>query len=383
MQISFIYTHKVFSILLILALISCQKEQMIVDLSIKENILNIIMAEKNIQDMNSVSFCVVKSDSLLWVDAMGYADNKKRILAVPETRYLIASISKSITAVAIMQLYERGLFALDDDINNYLPFKVTNPNHPADAITFRMLLNHTSSLNDNFNSSINLYCWGFDCPKQLGDFLHDFFSPEGKNYSKDNFYTYKPGEKLIYSNSGYVFLGYLVEVIAQKPFDIYCKENIFGPLGMTKTEWRLSNIPLNELAIPYSALFTPSSPHYTFIDYPDGGLRTTVVDLSKFLRMIIMNGSFNEHEIIKPETVVIMKQSTNEMDMDGYTYGLGLLFINNGNLILCGHDGGEQGVTSQMFYDLNSNAGTIVFTNTTMSDLSLITNALIQYGIKQ
>jgi CubicO group peptidase (beta-lactamase class C family) len=175
----------------------------------------------------------------------------------------------------------------------------------------------------------------------------------------------------------------LVEVIAQKPFDIYCKENIFNPLEMTKTEWRLSNIPLNELAIPYGPLFTPSSPHYTFIDYPDGGLRTTVIDLSKFLRMIIMNGSFNRHEIISPETISIMKQSTGEKDADGYTYGLGLLYMKNGNFNLCGHDGGEQGVSTQMFYDSNSGTGAIVFTNTSMRYLDLITNALIQYGINQ
>ncbi len=282
-----------------------------------------------------------------------------------------------------MQLYEQGLFHLDDNINNYLPFNVVNPYYPNDAITFRMLLNHTSSLTDNFYSSINLYCWGFDCPKPLGDFLRDFFAPAGKNYSNDNFYNYKPGEKINYSNNGYVFLGYLVEVIAQKPFDIYCKENIFEPLGMTKTEWRLSNIPLNELAIPYSPLFTPSSPHYTFIDYPDGGLRTTVIDLSKFLRMMIMNGNFNGHEILKPETLMLMKQPTQEMDEDGYIYTLGLLYYKIGNFNLCGFDGGEQGVTTLMFYDPDSSVGAIVFTNTTMSYLSLITSALIQYGVKQ
>jgi CubicO group peptidase (beta-lactamase class C family) len=363
--------------------LSCQKEDKLVDLSNRDNILNIINAEKNIQGMNSVAFCTVKNDSLLWADAMGFADRENHRLATPETRYLIASISKSVTATAIMQLYDEGLFGLDDDINKYLPFHLANPNHPDDAITFRMLLNHTSSLEDNINSSINLYCWGFDCPKSLGEFLYDFFSTNGKNYSKDYFYQYKPGEKLNYSNNNYVFLGYLVELIAQKPFDIYCKENIFDPLGMKKTEWRLSNIPLDECAVLYCALFTPAHPQYTFIDYPDGGLRTTVTDLSKFLRMIIMHGSFNGHEILRPETVDLMKQTNGIKDSDGLWYGLGLLFMENGNFKLCGHDGGEQGVTTQMFYDPDSGTGAIVFTNTSMSYLNIITNSLIQYGIKQ
>lgn len=371
------------SIILLIALFSCKKENTIVDLSQKENILKIITAEKNIQKMNSVAFCVVRNDSLLWADAIGYANKEKQIIATANTRYLIASISKTVTATAIMQLYEKGLFQLDDNINNYLPFKVVNPNYPDDAITFRMLLNHTSSISDNFMNSINLYCWGFDCPTPLGDFLYDFFSKDGKNYSKNNFCTYKPGEKANYSNCGYVFLGYLVEVIAQKPFDTYCKENIFEPLEMTKTEWRLVNIPSDELAVPYSPLITPSSPQYTFVDYPDGGLRTTAIDLSKFLRMIIMNGSFNGHEIIKPETLLLMKQPN--VEMDGSSYGLGMFYIKNGNFYLLGHDGGELGVTTNMFYDPDTDVGAIVFTNTSslVSNISLITNSLIQYGIQQ
>ncbi len=175
MQFDFIGKYQAYYLLLLFITASCQKEESNVDLSLKENILNIITAEKNIQEMNSVAFCVVKNDSLLWADAMGYADRDKHILATPETRYLIASISKSVTATAIMQLYDMGLFELDEDINKYLPFHLANPNHPDDAITFRMLMNHTSSIEDNINSSIDLYCWGFDCPTPIGDFLYDFF----------------------------------------------------------------------------------------------------------------------------------------------------------------------------------------------------------------
>jgi CubicO group peptidase (beta-lactamase class C family) len=375
-------SYRSMCLILLSVIISCQKQEAVVDLSKKGNILNIITAEKNIQGMNSIAFCLVKDDSLLWADAMGYADKENHRLATPDTRYLIASVSKSITGTAVMQLYDQGLFGLDDDVNKFLPFHLANPNHPDDAITFRMLLNHTSSLQDNINSNINLYCWGFDCPKPLGDFLYDFFSPDGSNYSKDFFYAYKPGEKLNYSNNNYVFLGYLVELIAQQPFDAYCKEYIFEPLGMQKTEWRLANVPANELAIPYGALFTPSDPNYTFIDYPDGGLRTTITDLSRFLRMIILKGTFNGQKILRPETVELMKQTNGIKDNDGLWYGLGLLFTRNGNFTLCGHDGGEQGVTTQMFYDSDSGTGAIVFTNTSLSYLNTITNALIQYGVK-
>jgi CubicO group peptidase (beta-lactamase class C family) len=118
---------------------------------------------------------------------------------------------------------------------------------------------------------------------------------------------------------------------------------------MSKTDWRLGKIPPREMAVPYGALFTPHPSQYTFIDYPDGGLRTTVSDLSRFLRMIIMKGTFNRQQILLPETIDLMKQTNGIKDNDGLWYGLGLLIHRTETSILCGHDGGEQRVPSQMF----------------------------------
>ena len=93
-----------------------------------------------------LSISVIENNKISYSQGFGYADIDKSIKTDTNTIYRIASISKSITASAIMKLYEEGKFKLDDDINDYLNgFEVRNPNFPDEKITFRMLLTHTSS----------------------------------------------------------------------------------------------------------------------------------------------------------------------------------------------------------------------------------------------
>jgi CubicO group peptidase (beta-lactamase class C family) len=378
------YSTHLLVLLVTILLLACEEEQQPVDISQKEKVLDIIEAEKGIQGLHSVAFCVIKNDQILWSDAIGNADEKNNITTTPQTRYLIASISKAVTAIALMQLYDKGLFQLDDDINLYLPFKVVNPNHPEIPISFKMLLNHTASISDKPYASYNFYCWNFDCPTALGDFMRDYFVPSASKYSNQNFYTYKPGEQANYSNMGFALIGYLIEVIAKKPFDTYCRENIFNPLGMDKTEWRLANTPLNELAIPYSPTITSSTPHFTFPDYPNGGLRTTVLDLSKILRVIAMKGELNGERILKSETVTLMQKETSTIKRGSITFhpGLGMYYRKVGTLNLYGHSGGEQGTTTDMLLDIDTGVGAIVFTNTGTANLDIIISSLIQYANK-
>jgi CubicO group peptidase (beta-lactamase class C family) len=216
-------------------------------------------------------------------------------------------------------------------------------------------------------------------------FLKDFFSKDGQFYSVSSFYADNPGTQLNYSNMGYALLGYIVEVTAQQPFEKYCKEHIFSPLGMTKTEWRLSNTPINELAIPYSPTYTSSTPHYTFPDYPNGGIRTTPIDLSKFLRMLINDGKFNDETILSKSTLDLMKTKTLSQTSGGLTinFGLGMYYQSIKGVTLFGHNGGERGTSTEMYFDPETKVGVVVFTNTTAANLDLITYTLYKFGLSQ
>ncbi|MGE0636131.1 MAG: serine hydrolase domain-containing protein [Bacteroidia bacterium] len=363
---------------LLLGSFSCQKDD---DLSVnsKEELEEKLQVQFEDNELTSISYCVVKNDSLLHSSAMGFADIADNKPATDHTRYLIASVSKTITAVAIMQLVEQNLIGLDDDINLYLPFPVRNPAFPDDKITLRMLLSHRSNISDEFQETLTLDCYGTDCPMSLDQFFNAVFTTTGQYFSADNFSSGKPGTVEDYSNLGSALVGYLVERITQTPFDLYCKNNIFIPLGMTKTEWRLANTPLSELAIPYSDEITNPNPHYTFPDYPNGGLRTNVLDLSKFLRMVIQNGNFNNTQLLSQASMAEMKT----LQLGSTEFCLSFYYDTvNGRTVL-GHSGGEKGVTAEMFYDTNNNVGVIVFSNEEDAELENIVTLLFNYGEKQ
>jgi CubicO group peptidase (beta-lactamase class C family) len=99
-------------------------------------------------DFVGLGACLIKDNKIVWQNSFGYAElEQKKPVAVTDI-FQIASLSKVVTATALMQLYEKELFGLDDDINNYIPIKVRNPNFPDKPITFRMLLTHTEAFDD-------------------------------------------------------------------------------------------------------------------------------------------------------------------------------------------------------------------------------------------
>lgn len=361
-----------------LSFLSCQKDESL-SANTKEELDAKLKKEVARKSITSISYCVVKNDKILYSNALGFADKNRNKLATDSTRYLIASVSKTITAVVLMQLAEQNLISLNDDINQYLPFSIRNPSFPNNKITFRMLLSHTSSISDNFQNTLTLDCYGTDCSMTLDQYFKEVFLSTGQYFSSQNFSNKQPGTTEDYSNLASALIGYLVEKIKQTPFDVYCKNNIFTPLGMTKTEWRLSNTPISELAIPYSPDITNANPHYTFPDYPNGGLRTNVLDLSKFLRMVIQNGTFAGIQILKQSSMAEMKTlqfGSSEQCLSFYYNTI------NGRKVL-GHNGGEKGVTTEMYYDPNTNVGVIVFNNNDDADLDTIVSLLFSYGEKQ
>ena len=103
----------------------------------------------------SISACIIKDDSIVWYNGYGKAKLFPKKEPTSDTIYPVGSISKTVTATAVMQLWEQDFFDLDDDINDYLDFSVRNPNYPENPITFRMLLAHHSSL----TGDKNLHYW--------------------------------------------------------------------------------------------------------------------------------------------------------------------------------------------------------------------------------
>jgi len=136
-----------------------------------------IVAKMEQYHFPGLAACIVKDDKIIWKNNYGYANIEQEKLVSDSTLFYIASVSKTFTATVIMQLWERGMFELDDDVNDYLSFNVRNPNHPDIPITFRMLLTHTSSISSDGKGGVFYETRGGDSPIGLGYFLENFLVP--------------------------------------------------------------------------------------------------------------------------------------------------------------------------------------------------------------
>jgi CubicO group peptidase (beta-lactamase class C family) len=267
---------------------------------------------------------------------------------------------------------------MDDKINDYLPFNVSVPNHPG-SITFRMLLTHTSAIADG-SALDDQYYYEEDSPIELKFFLENYLKPNGSFYNaSENFHNFAAGSDYEYSNTGNALIGLLVEEISGISFNNYCKQNIFNPLGMNETYWRLDEIsqtivqPYNYSNGQYEAI-----QHYTFTDYPNGGLRSTGRDIFKFLSAFVNNGVSNNHQLLISSTI----NSMISPQIPAIDNEVGLhLFLMNPENNLWGHDGGEQGVATIMAFNPSTKVGAIILTNQGEADLDKILVQAYKLGL--
>jgi CubicO group peptidase (beta-lactamase class C family) len=371
------YSYRIF--LLLFVTISCQKE-VVIDISQKENLEKVAESEFKRLQMPGIAYLAVKGDSIIHMNCKGYADIQKEKSFTPQTRMIIASISKTIAVTAIMQLYEKGLVSIDEDINNYLPFEVRNPNFPDEKITVKMLLTHKSSIVDGGYPQ-DYYLFGYvDYPEALMDFEKNYLTKSGSHYTNKNFLEEKPGSTYSYSNVAAALLACLVEHISGTDYNTYCKTNIFAPLGMTHTTWFFSETPKEEIAIPYgdNNFRNPKNPFFTYPTYPDGHLITTIEDLSKFMRAYIGQGYFNNFQLLKPQTVGLILQGL--FNMDEGTQGLIFFQREMKNSKVWGHDGSDPGISTEMFFNKEDKTGYIIFINRSDAYSETLGYALLKYA---
>ena len=309
--------------------------------------------------------CIVKDDAIVWARGYGLRDVERGLPVTPRTPFMLASISKTITGTALMQQWDLGRFALDDDVERHLAFPLDHPLFPADDVTFRQVLSHVASIRDNWGVMGSLYTTG-DSPILLGRFLAGYLVPGGKWYDPGkNFYAAAPGTKFAYSNIGFALAGHLVEAIEGVPFDLYCQAAIFQPLGMQDTSWRFADFAPDSVAMPYgwnpsTQSFVPYG-QYGYPDYPNGGLRSSVRDLARFLLAHMNRGSWNGVQLLSPAAEAEMR--TIQYPALNTTQGLAFYTWKLGGMQLLGHAGGDMGVSTEMWMRPERRTGVIVLTN--------------------
>ena len=323
---------------------------------------SVIQAKMEIGHLPGVSACIIKGGQVRWVGVYGDANIEMNIPVDTATLFMLASVSKTVTVTALMQLWEEGLFELDDNINDYLSFEILNPFHPEEPITFKMLCTHTSSIRDNW--SLMPYYWNGDSPIPLDEYLFDYLNPDGANYiSYLNYYDEIPGTNLHYSNIGVALMGYLVEVIGDSTFSYQTQERIFEPLQMNETAWFVSELDTMHIAMPYfwnGNAYTAYG-HYGYSSYPCGQLRTSIDQLTNFLLCYHNGGTYLGQQILQSSTVeMILTPQIPQINPD-----IGLIWkkYTLGAREILGHYGGDDGVMSCMHFCLEENSAVIIFAN--------------------
>ncbi len=362
---------------------------------------NLVTEFENIganNDMMGGSLVVFCENGILESLAIGKSDFYRDIDMTEDSKYRIASISKTITAIGVMQLEEQGLLDLDDDISTILGYDVENPNFPSSPITVRMLLSHTSSIIDGptYNAFLSATINNNPIPN-----LSEILTPGGAFYSSTQFNNIEPGTYFNYSNINYVILGTLIEKVSQVRFDVYCKENISDPLQIDAS-FNVNDLnDINEVAVIYrkpGGIWTAQVDDYMGIqpihtniaDYipgtnggrfgPQGGYRCSAKDLAKIFLVLMNQGSFDGATLLTPESCDAML--ANEWTYDGsngnnlgglfLSWGLGIHRITStpgsdivlpGSSNMYGHAGEAYGLVSDAFFDFDRKVGIVYLTN--------------------
>ncbi len=322
-----------------------------------------LLIEKEMQSENVVALAVAAIDSgeIVHLSARGFSDLEQNIKATTNTSFHIASVSKTVTNLAVFKLVESGKIDLNVDINEYLPFEVKNPHYPNDKITVRELLNHRSGIKDNYK----IYESHWTEPKgdpelELDDFLKDYLSIKGTLYKKKHFESESNYKSFAYSNTGVALLGLIVEHVSGMKYEDFCQKNIFKPMGMNNTSWFLRNLDINNVARTY--VYEDSGGlrfkgHNGYPDYPGGQLRTSISDFASLLRGYLT--SDNSNFILKAKTTNEITP-TPQISHEGF-YTWFLTSINN-NLYYT-HSGGDTGVRTIAIIDVNQKNGVVIFAN--------------------
>lgn len=246
---------------------------------------------------------VGKGDRVLLNEGFGWADPFVGVRNTESKRFMIASVSKGFAAASILQLQEKGLLSVDDPIGKYLP---DYPEWAADNITIHHLLTHTSGIPDYIN----------DFPLKFKIKQFTGWTPAREDLIasfQDRPLNFMPGKDFRYSNSGYVLLARIVELVSGMYYENYVTRNILEPLGMEDTGMGDFN-KIGNRAVPYKGIGSQKKQIHNFKSewiYGMGDIFSTAADLNKWLM------SFSDTLVLSRESQELMFTP----ELHNYAYG--------------------------------------------------------------
>ncbi|MGG4130367.1 serine hydrolase [Paenibacillus illinoisensis] len=264
------------------------------------------------------SVVVVKDGKVLAEKGYGYADQESKTPVNPKsTAFRVASVSKTFTAAAVMQLVEQGKVDLQADFQTYV--KGLEFDNPFDKpVTVENLLTHTTGFEIRDPQQEDIHA-DFDKTVSMEDYAQQHMPPVVR----------EPGSAYMYDNFSYLLLGMIVENVSGEPFETYMQQHIFKPLGMDNSSFVLNDKFKDQLATAYDAVHNPLD-LYTLspTPMPQGGMLSTAEDIGNFMIAFLNDGVKDNERILKETTVKSMEQYRSSIHpvLPDTTYGFEAAF---------------------------------------------------------
>lgn len=342
-----------------------------------------------------LSVILIDQGQTVYEGNFGTADLERNLPVNENTVYRIASISKTLTALALLQLVDAGKVDLSTDVSEYLGWTLRNPAHPTVPITLDLLLSHQSSIRDGEG-------YRKFSQNMINDQLHiqELLSSAGAYFTEDMFDDRAPGEYFSYTNCTWGIIAAIIELSSGERFDAYCKAHIFEPLGIGASFNVRDVEDLNQLAVLYrykDSMWVSQADNYGgelpesrayeayepgqngLIFGPQGSLRASARDLATLIQFFLEGGKWNGQQLISPESLALMMREEwvyNGSNGDTWeefwwAYGYGMHHVTNqdsADIIfpdrkMSGHPGIAYGLLSDMYFDVATQSGVVFITN--------------------
>lgn len=345
-----------------------------------------------------ISVAVVKEGRIVYNKSFGYKELETKTPLANDDIMRIASISKSFTATSLLQLVDKGIISLDDDVSGLIGFKIRNPHHPDVPITLRMVLSHTASIRDKEDY-----------------FTLDHLNPAVYGDCVESYFEYRPGEGYNYSNMGLNLAGAILEKVSGVRFDDYVRTNVIHRLGLYGGH-NVDSLDAGKFARIYASrngqyvesegayksraeempdyVFGYSSPVFS----PTGGVKISAHDLAVYMMMHMNGGEYRGIRVLSEESAKAMQTPVWTIQKEGEEqYGLclkefvGFLEDERYNVpghYPVGHTGGAYGLNSIMIWSPADGWGIVAMCNgftavKGKSFLQCLTHAIYNASVKE
>lgn len=346
-----------------------------------------------------LSLVVVKDGQVVYQRGFGLADGPNNVAALPETVYAWWSMTKLVTATAVLQLQEQHKLNLDDPVAMYLPFfTVGYRSATSQPVTIRQLLNHSSGIPNNVPALVG---WIHHVDQPRLD-QTAYLAQVLPRYARLRFEPANHGE---YTNVGYMALGAVIEAVSHQTYEDYVREKVLQPLDMHNTDFVYSTAMRPHAAVASHPWFSLESVLLPFLvtnwssyvrettdgrmwlhpfyanSAPPTGLIGPATDAARFMAAMLNAGALEGQRVLSAESVRTMIHSSHVIGRGGeaktypgMSYGLGWHIVPEDGRLRIQHRGGGPGFGSEMRLYPDEGLGLVVMANDTTYDRDAILN---------